>query len=276
MNGLSDDQPLKQRLLGWILSFILLLGLLSWSIPAQAAQQLIPPMPAGKVAVADPAQIFQAAYNKRYTWDADFPGYWVEVSVRYNQDIYHGLATVNPDGQVEVANMNSLSDADNETVAELVKNQLQMEVIHRRSLPFEQLHGQNRFELEGQDPAGAWEIREIGDETDSHYKVQEQKITQVNRILGKVAVTVDTLGFERPPEGYLAAHFQTTFRDAQTGAVLGVEDVADSHTKVGKYYLLTNRSIRRLEPGAANLDRGDDILIRFDHPSPIYSKGQRG
>jgi len=149
-------------------------------------------------AAVDPEALFRSAYDRRYTWDTDFPGYWVEVSVRYNQDIYHGLATVKPDFSVEVANMNSLTDADNAAVAELVKNELQMEAIHRQSIPFEHRHGQSRFELEGQDSSGAWQIRELGDTMSSRYKVQDQKIVQVNRTLGDLAVTVDSLGFERP------------------------------------------------------------------------------
>lgn len=253
------------------LGLSLLLALTGITLGLTVRTEALIAAPAVQTAAVEPEELFRSAYDKRYTWDSDFPGYWVEVSVRYNQDIYHGLAMVNPDLSVEVANMNSLTDADNAAVSELVKNELQMEVIHRRSLPFEQLHGPSQFELEGQDQSGAWLIRELGDGMNSHYKVQDQKITQVNRTMGDVAVTVDTLGFERPPEGYMAAHFQTTFRNAKTGEVLELEDVRDSHTKVGKYYLLTNRSIRRLEPEEANVDRGDDILIRFDHPSPIPS-----
>jgi hypothetical protein len=259
---------LRPQILSLGLSLLLALAGLALGLSVRAEALIADP--AVQTAV-DPERLFRSAYSKRYTWDPDFPGYWVEVSVRYNQDIYHGLATVKPDLSVEVANMNSLTDAHNATVAELVKNELQMEVIHRRSLPFEQLHGQSQFELEGQDQTRAWQIRELGDGISSYYKIQDQKIIQVNRMMEDVAVTVDTLGFERPPEGYMAAHFQTTFRNPETGEDLEMEDVRDSHTKVGKYYLLTNRSIRRLEPGEANVDRGDDILIRFDHPLPIPS-----
>lgn len=249
------------------LGLSLLLALTGFTLPTMAEALISTP----QAAAVDPEALFRSAYSKRYTWDPGFPGYWVEVSVRYKQDIYHGLATVKPDLSVEVANVNSLTDADNAAVAELIKNQLQMEVIHRRSVPFEQLHGQSRFELEGRDQSGAWQIRELGDAMSSRYKIQDQKIIQVNRMMEDVAVTVDTLGFERPPEGYMAAHFQTTFRNPETGELLEMEDIRDSHTKVGKYYLLTNRSIRRLEPGEANVDHGDDILLRFDHPSPIPS-----
>lgn len=266
MDLLRPLPALKRILLGF--SLVLVIAGLVLGLPSKAAASDII-SPQVQAELPDPQAVFRHAYDKRYTWDPDFPGYWVEVSVRYNQDIYHGLAKIKPDFGVEVVNMNSLTDAHNQEVSELVKNELRMEVIHRKSVPFDQLHGQSQFTLEGQDQAGAWQIRERGDNLNSYYKVQNQKITQVNRVLGETAVTVDTLGFERPPEGYIPAHFQTVFRDAQTGEVLGTEEVRDSHTKVGPYYLLTNRSIRRLAANQENLDRGDDILIRFDHPSPI-------
>lgn len=241
-------------------------GILGLPHPATAAALQTPAI---QVAEAAPKEIFRSAYDHRYTWDSEFPGYRSEVSLRFNQDLFHGLIKVLPDLSVQVAGINSVTDIDNDAVTQLVKNQVQMEVIHRRSLPFEQLHGKNTFKSTGTDETGAIEIQEIGDQMSSHFKVQGQKIIQVNRLMGNVAVTVDALGFVRPPEGYLTAHFLTTLRDAKTAQVIEKQDVRDSHTKVGKYYILTNRSIRTIQPGQSDADRGDDILIRFDNPSPL-------
>lgn len=216
-----------------------------------------------EIATASALELFRNAYENRYTWDQQFPGYSAEVSVRYDRELYHGLVQVNPDLSVAVKSIND------KTVQQLVTGQLQMEVTHRRQVPFETIHGQRTFELEGTDAAGAAQIREVGDEMKSYYKVQNQKITQVNRVMGDVAVTVDTLGFETPPEGYMAAHYQSIFRNPQTGEVLEKDDVRDFHEKIGKYYLLTNRAIRSVEQGDLAQDRGDDTLIRFNDIQPL-------
>lgn len=218
---------------------------------------------APELATASALELFHTAYENRYTWDKQFPGYSAEVSVRYNRELYHGLVRVNPDLSVAVSNINS------EAVRQLVANQLQMEVTHRRQVPFEEVHGQHTFKLEGTDNTGAVQIREVGDEMESSYKVQKQKITQVNRVMGDVAVTVNTLGFETPPEGYLADHYQSIFRSTQTGEVLEKDDVRDFHEKIGKYYLLTNRAIRSVEQGDLDQDQGVDTLIRFNDVQPL-------
>lgn len=267
MNLLSRHQNLPQHLLCLGVSLILfIVGILS--LPQTGAAATLQ-TPAVQIAEAAPKEIFRNAYDHRYTWDSDFPGYRSEVSLRFNQDLFHGIVKVLPDLSVQVAGINSVTDIDNEAVTQLVKNQVQMEVIHRRSVPFEQLHGQNSFQSTGTDETGAIKIQEVGDQMDSHFKVRGQKIIQVNRVMGDVAVTVDALGFVRPPEGYLTAHFLTTLRDPKTSQVLEKQDVRDSHTKVGKYYILTNRSIRTIQPGQSDADRGDDILIWFDNPSPL-------
>lgn len=185
------------------------------------------------------------------------------MSVNHKGELHQGTVRVKPDLSVEVIGI------DKEDVRQLITNQLKMEVIHRRRVPFEKLHGNNRFELEGTDESGALKIREIEDEKDSRYKVKDNMITQVNRQLGEVAVTVDTLGTAQTPEGYLVTHFQTKFRNPQTGEVLEKQDVRDVHEKIAKYYLLTNRTIRRSKQGNLEDKLTADTSIRFNDIQPL-------
>ncbi|NET89200.1 MAG: DUF3386 family protein [Kamptonema sp. SIO1D9] len=94
-------------------------------------------------------------------------------------------------------------------------------------------------------------------------------ITQVNRKLGDIAVTVDTLGTAKNPEGYLVTHFQTIFRDANTGEILEREDVRDFHEKIGRYYLLTNRTIRYAEKDNPEAKPTADTSIRINDIQPL-------
>ncbi len=204
--------------------------------------------------------IFAQAYAKRYTWDAQFPGYQAEVSVNYEGQLYHGLVQVKSDFQVVVR------DIDDPEVSELVSNQLKMETIHRRRVSFETRHSKDTYTLEGSDRDGGFVIREVGPSGEACYKVQDDKIIQVNRRLGDVAVTVDTLGFITPPEGNVFNRFRSTFRDPDSGEVLGVEEVEDFHEKIGNYYLLTNRKIRSSEP---NSGAPAETSMRFNNVQPL-------
>jgi hypothetical protein len=49
----------------------------------------------------------------------------------------------------------------------------------------------------------------------------------------------------KDPQGYLQTHFQATFRDSKTNELVEQDDIRDSYEKVGGYYLLAKREIRR-------------------------------
>lgn len=228
------------------------------------------------VAKASATDIFQDAYDHRYTWDENFPGYQAEVSVRWGENVDQGLVFVGPNGSIDVRNI------EDDGTRQVIQEQLQMEIIHRRSRPFEAVHRQQQFQIAETRADGAIEIVETdmtnsapgpGTERDrtASYLIKNHKITQVNRTMGTVEVTVNTLGWITPPEGYLPAHFEAIFRDVATGAVLEKDDVRDFHEKIGSYYLLTEREIRSgevLGPGQKPLA---DIWIRFNDIQPLSS-----
>ena len=155
-------------------------------------------------------------------------------------------------------------------MSQLVKDQLQMEIIHRKHVAFGDRHAQDTYVLAGTDTEGSFEIQETGNNGESRYKVRDNKIVQVNRTLGGMAVTVDSLDFITPPEGYLTKHFQTTFRDPEAKEVLLTQDVTDFHEKIGNYYLLSNRTIRNSDPKQPEKLNAADTLIRFDDIQPLH------
>lgn len=252
-------QRLIKSILSWGLSLLITLAGLTLVLTNLAhAEPLVSNGAIASSTQPSARDIFQDAYDSRYTWDAKFPGYQAEVSLKYNGDLYHGLVQVNPDWSVSVKNI------ENEEMRQLVENQLKMETIHRRPVSFANRHEQDSYQLEGTDASGAAKIREIGNQSESHYKVKDRKIIQVNRRLGDTAVTVNSLGFITPPEGYLVSHFQSTFFNPQTGDVLAIQDVQDFHEKIGNYYLLTNRTIQTAEPGATEPTQKEEVSMRFN------------
>jgi hypothetical protein len=188
-------------------------------------------------------EVFRKAYENRYTWNPQFPGYTGAVYLKDGKESYRGQIRVNPDMTVEVTGI------DKEDARKTVENQLRMLIVHRQRVPFEVAHKNSTFRLGSTDKTGVVEIFEQTDKTESHYKVFEQKLLQVNRLLGKTAVTVDTLDFKTTPEGYLATRYRATFQNPQTNQVLGVEESEDSYIKMDNYYLLKSQVIRDYKQG---------------------------
>ena len=56
-------------------------------------------MTVAKVSAQD---FFRAAYENRYTWDKDFPGYTADVTFNHNDKTYKGKATVTSNLKAEV------------------------------------------------------------------------------------------------------------------------------------------------------------------------------
>lgn len=258
-----------QRLLLWSVSLILIfalsLGEAAIAVPPSLATVPVSnKVPLDRAPLATGREVFEKAYDRRYTWDEDFPGFQAEVSVNHNGKEEHGLVRITPpDLKVSVLN---ISDPE---IREIVDNQLKMEVVHRKRVPFEVLHANQTFEIKGLDEKGAAEIKENGEDSNSSYKVQDNQITQVNRVFGDVAVTVDTVGTIKANDGYVPIHTQSVFRDAQTGDVLEKHDVRDFYEKIGGYYLLTNRTIRRSAEGNPEMKLTPDTTIRFNDIQPL-------
>lgn len=239
-----------KRLLAWSLSLVAAAGL--WN-PNAAAEAL--PLDS---ASPNAAELFRDAYRQRYTWDDAFPGYTATVSIEADGQEESGIVLVEPDLNV------SVFDIADDDLRDFVKGQVQMEIVHRRRLPFDRLHGNSEFQLDGIDDNGAAVVREIGDESNSSYKVKDGTIAQVNRILQGIAVTVDTLETETTPEGTLVHRFKTEFRDPASGKVLECEETRDRHEKIGQYYLLTQRTIEQLPETTLSEYLMPKISLHFD------------
>lgn len=187
--------------------------------------------------------LFRNAYQNRYTWDSQFPGYTATVEIRQGEENYKGRVRLNPDLSVEVTGI------DNKDARQAVENQLAMIAVHRRQVPFEVAHKNSTFKLGATDRTGAVEIFQQGDKTKANYKVFRQQIMQVNRILGSHSVTVNTLNTQETPEGYLATRYQTFFRNPQEQEVIGEMESEDSYKKIAGYYVLTRQVIQMSEQG---------------------------
>jgi hypothetical protein len=187
-------------------------------------------------------ELFRTAYDNRYTWDANFPGYQANLELRQGDEIYRGQILVNADLSVEV------SGFEDETVKESVYNQLRDIVTHRKNSSFEKAHGKNNFTLGDTDPTGAVEILVTGDAMGSNYKVRGKEICQVSRVMGPMAFTINTEESLQTEKGYISTGYHAIFRNSKTNELKGKRNFHESYEKVGNYYL---PALQRVEAIAA-------------------------
>lgn len=186
-------------------------------------------------------ELFQTAYENRYTWDDNFPGYSADVEIRQGAEVYSGSVRINGDLTVEVTGFTD------EKVQESVYNQMRDIVTHRKRSSFAQAHGKNEFSLGETDNTGAVEILVKGDAMGSNYKVRGKEISQVSRVMGPMAFTINTNSSLDTGEGYLSSGYNAIFRNAKTGELKGKREFKDTFEKFGDYYIMTHQVVEAIE-----------------------------
>lgn len=191
----------------------------------------------------DARDLFRAAYENRYTWDANFPGYTADVQLTQGEEIYTGQIRVAPDFSVEV------SGIDNEEVKESVYTQVRDVITHRKRNSFEKAHGSNSFSLGETDNSGAVEILVQGDAMGSNYRVRNNQISMVSRVMGRMAFVIHHRASLDTGAGYVSSNYTAVFRHPQTNEVIRQMEFEDTYEPVGDYYLMTHQVIHVNEQG---------------------------
>ena len=183
-------------------------------------------------------ELVKAAYENRYTWDKNFPGYTTDVTLKLGDETFTGKAKVNKDLSAEV------SGVEDETAQKVIKNQLWEVAIHRVSRPFEKTHGDNTFSIEGEAEDGATKIAVGGKSEGDAYKVKDNEFTMVHRHIHGVVVTINTQSSYDTGSGYLSRTYDSVYHDPKTGEQKqGLSKFTDDYTQVGGYTILEKRTV---------------------------------
>ena len=194
---------------------------------------------------------FRAAYENRYTWDRDFPGYTTKLELKQGDEVYTADIKVNSDLTVEVMGI------EDEKVAESVYNHMRDVITHRKRNTFENAHGKSTFTLGEEDASGAVEILVKGDSMGSNYKIRGTEICQVSRVMGPMAFVINTNDSLDTGEGYISTGYNAIFRDSKTNSLKAKREFDESYEKLGKYYVPKHQTIEAIDP------EGDKITTEF-------------
>ncbi|MEM6613685.1 MAG: DUF3386 domain-containing protein [Cyanobacteria bacterium P01_C01_bin.72] len=187
---------------------------------------------------------FRAAYENRYTWDSDFPGYTTKLELKQGDETYTGEIKVNSDLSVEV------SGIKDEKVAESIYNHMRDVITHRKRNTFEKAHGKSTFTLGEEDSTGAVAILVKGDSMGSNYKIRGKEICQVSRVMGPMAFVINTNKSLDTGEGYISTGYNAIFRDAKTNDLKARREFAESYEKLGQYYVPKHQTIESIDPNS--------------------------
>ncbi|HAG84696.1 MAG TPA: hypothetical protein DCL61_26980 [Cyanobacteria bacterium UBA12227] len=193
-------------------------------------------------------ELFQAAYENRYTWDKNFPGYTADITFKQDEQVFTGKIRVNPDLKAEVF------EVDDEDAKQAIHSQLWETAIHRIRRTFEETHGKNSFSFGETDETGAIEILMGGKAEGDRYKIRDNEVCHVHRHIHGVVVTIDTFSSHKTGEGYLSHRYDSVYHDPKTGEQKGGKSVfEDSYEKVGNYFILTRRLIHTETEGKTSV-----------------------
>lgn len=206
--------------------------------------------------------LFQAAYENRYTWDQNFPGMEADVSVSIDGTTRTGKAKIKDDLSVEVimndqkltARTTRTPNGEEKTITvdeeqEWLTNQLKDVVTHRKRKSFEEAHGKSEFNLGDTDETGAVEILVTGDSMGSNYKVRDRQVAMVSRVMGRMGFVINHLSKLDTGSGYISTGYNAVFRNPQTNEVLRQAKFEENYEKVGDYYVMTKQVVHSNEQG---------------------------
>ncbi|MDX2254867.1 MAG: DUF3386 domain-containing protein [Pseudanabaenaceae cyanobacterium bins.39] len=206
--------------------------------------------------------LFQAAYENRYTWDSQFPGMTADVSVAIDGLVRTGKACIKADLSVEVTmdepqlveRTTRTPSGEEKTISvdegqEWLYNQLRDVVTHRKRKTFDEAHGKSSFSLGETDESGAVEILVTGDSMGSNYKVRGNEISMVSRVMGRIGFIINHLDHLDTGEGYISSAYTAVFRNPMNDQIVRQAKFEDTYEKFGNYYVMTKQVVQSHEMG---------------------------
>ncbi len=193
--------------------------------------------------------LFRSAYENRYTWDNNFPGYTADVTYRDNERVFTGKVRISADLKAEVL------DIEDEAAKKAIHNQAWEIAIHRVRRSFQDTHSANSFSYGKTDADGQVEILVGGKSEGDKYKLRNNEVSHVHRLIHGTFVTINTFSSHETGEGYLSHRYDSVYHDPKTWEQKGGRsEFTDEYEKVGKYFILNRREVRtEIEPGKVSV-----------------------
>ena len=190
---------------------------------------------------ADCTHLFKSAYENRYNWESDFPGYEGKCSWTDGEREIKGSFCLGQDLKATV------KEIDDEEMHKAISSQLWEVAIHRVRRSFTQTHGQNTFTYGNTNEIGS-EIIVGGKNEGDKYRVKDDVVTMVYRHIHGNLIIILTEDVTNTGNGYLSKSYSSQYLDPISKKDLkGKSFYKDNFIPLGKGgpWVLSSRSIHQ-------------------------------
>ena len=187
-------------------------------------------------------EIFQKAYQKRYTWTNEFNGYMGKCIFSVNNDSYKGDFVLGKDFKPEIQNI------DDQKIVKSISSQLFEVSIHRVKREFQEIHSKNDFNLIKDSESGI-EMMVSGKSEGDKYRVKNNCINMVYRKIHGIIIEIFVQEFFDTGNGFLSKKYTSQQIDPNTLKANSLKlEYEDRFINIGSQdiWILNSRSIKYL------------------------------
>ena len=154
-------------------------------------------------------EIFQLAYEKRYTWQSEFSGYEGKCIFSVNNNSFEGKFLLGKDFKPYIQNI------DDQKIVKSISSQLFEVCIHRVKREFHEIHSKNNFNLIKDSEKGT-EMIVSGINAGDKYRVKNNCINMVYRKIHGVIIEIFVQEFFDTGNGFLSKKYTSQQIDPDT------------------------------------------------------------
>ena len=154
-------------------------------------------------------EIFEEAYNNRYTWPKTFNGFSGKCIFADNEKTFEGEFILDSSFKPQITNI-----SDN-NVAKMISSQLFEVAIHRVKREFREVHKNNTFKFLRESEKGM-ELEVSGKNEGDKYTVKDKKINMVFRKIHGVVIEIFVEEFLDTGNGFLSKKYTSQQLDIKT------------------------------------------------------------
>ena len=203
-------------------------------------------------------ELLRRAFEKTSRWPAGFGGFEADLRINVNGEETTGKVTVKNSKEVTIS-------LPNEDLQKWAEGQISMIATHRGPRSFDESDGKYSLSFMGEENHPQGPKISLGDSMGSHYRVKDDRITQINRKMPYVAFTINVEDSALTQDDkYLTTRYTVYYFSPKDGSLTNVESFSDTHARVGQADLPGTRRIISYEKGAM-LTR----TITFENHKPL-------
>jgi hypothetical protein len=192
-------------------------------------------------------EVLRRAFEKTARWPADFKGFTADLTANLDGKEFTGSVTVKSAQDVTV----SLPDAE---VQKWAAGTIGMIAVHRGPRTFDQSDGKSVLTLERGAAHPMGQTVRIHDQLQSHYRVKDDRITQINRTMGPMKFTINVEDSMVTADAkYLTTRYTVYYFNPADGKLTNVESFTDTHVRLGKADLPASRRIISADNGTVTV-----------------------